>query len=106
VSEDRPLPVHEAVKLAQLFHAFMAGPQIEMISVAENDLRADFLAKLLGRHGFHSALRADRHENRGLNLVSAIGPLAPRKHDSTRSRSLDAGGVLEGLLNRESEHPD
>ena len=43
-----------------------AGPEHEVIGVAEHDLGAQ-TNKLLGRHGLDRAIGADGHENRGLN---------------------------------------
>ena len=47
VGEDRAVPAHEAVQAAQFGDQLVAGPQGEVIGVAEDDLGAD-------------ALRADR----------------------------------------------
>ena len=40
VGEDRPVPVHEAMQAAQLGDEVVAGPQGEVIGVAEDDLGA------------------------------------------------------------------
>ena len=41
VGEDGAVPVHEAVQAAQLGDELVAGPQGEVVGVAEDDLRAD-----------------------------------------------------------------
>jgi hypothetical protein len=41
----------------------MAGPQVKVIGIAENDLRAEGLKHIL-RDGLHCSLRSDRHEYR------------------------------------------
>ena len=46
----------------------VAGPQIEMVGVAQQDLGADRLEVAVG-HALHRALRADRHERRRLHLA-------------------------------------
>src|SRR5947208_2229960 len=40
VSQKRPLPTHKFVQTAQTAHQFVPWPQIEMVGIAENDLRA------------------------------------------------------------------
>ena len=48
----------------------VAGPQIEMIGVAQQDLGAERL-ELAVRDALHRALRADRHERRRLDARRA-----------------------------------
>src|ERR1700690_782294 len=66
IGEEWAPPVDEFMKSAHLVYDFMARAQIEMISVAQDDLGAD-LAQFVGRHGFHRPLGAHRHECRGLH---------------------------------------
>jgi len=40
VGENRQLPIHEAMQPARSADSFQPGPDVEMISVAEDDLRA------------------------------------------------------------------
>ena len=49
VGENRPLPVHEPVQTAETADKFMTGPEIEVVGVAEDDLRPDF-DQILRRH--------------------------------------------------------
>ena len=49
---------------------FHAGADVQVISVAEDDLRAH-LAQFTRVNGFDAALRADRHEHRRIN--DAVG---------------------------------
>ena len=46
----------------------VAGPQIEMIGVAQENLGAELL-EIAVRDAFHGALRADRHERRRLDVA-------------------------------------
>ena len=74
IGEDGTAPVDEFMKSAHLVDDFMAGAQIEMISIAQDDLGAD-LAQFVGRHGFHRPLGTYRHECRG--LYSSPGSYEP-----------------------------
>src|SRR5206468_3672405 len=67
VGEDGAVPGHEAVQAAHLSDCADSGPQIQMISIAENDLRAEFFEGVLG-NGFDSSDSAHRHEDRALNF--------------------------------------
>ncbi len=51
VRQQAAWPAHEAVQPAQAPHRFMPRPQIQVIRVAKNDLRAQRLQQVL-RHGF------------------------------------------------------
>ena len=66
VGEDRPVPADEAVQAAGARDEVGAGPQEQVIGVAEDDLRAE-LVELPVRHRLHRAARADRHEHRRLD---------------------------------------
>ena len=61
VSEHGPGPADEAMQAAEVANGFMAGPQVEVIGVAENDLRAERLENLL-RNRLDRARRSDGHE--------------------------------------------
>jgi len=64
VSEEGARPTHEFVKAAHAADCFVAGAEIEMVGVAEDDFRAEGFERVL-RDGFDSALRADGHEDGG-----------------------------------------
>ena len=49
-----------------LFHQTLAGLQVQVVGVAEDDLGA-CLADLRRGQGFHGAMGGNRHENRGLD---------------------------------------
>ena len=72
VGEDRLVPADECVKAAECADALGARPQIQMIGIGEDDLRAQ-VVEIAMRHRLHGALRADRHEGR-------------RVHDAVRRR--------------------
>ena len=59
VGQDRLLPADELMEAAETADALGAGPQIEMIGVGENDLRAQ-VVEIAMRHRLDGALRADR----------------------------------------------
>lgn len=66
VGEHWPLPTDKPVQPAGFVDDFGAGPQIQMIGVAEDDLRA-VLEELAVLDGFDVAQRADRHKYRRFN---------------------------------------
>ena len=63
VGEDRERPVHEAVQPAHPGDALRAGPQHEVIDVAEHHVGPEPL-HLIRVHGLDGRRRADRHEGR------------------------------------------
>ena len=58
------------MKPAELADQFVAGTQIEMIGVGEDDFRAELFECFL-RQGFDGSLRAHGHEERSLD--GAVG---------------------------------
>ena len=72
VGQDRPFPAHEPVQPAKLCDAFRAGPQHQMIGVAEDDVRAA-RAHLLRPHRLDRRRRSDRHERRRPDLAALHG---------------------------------
>ena len=66
VREDRAVPAHEAVKAAEAGDEFFARADMEVVGVAEDDLRAEGF-ELGGRHRLHRRLGADGHEDRRAN---------------------------------------
>jgi hypothetical protein len=67
----------------------VSGPQIQVIGVAEEDLRAERV-ELAMRHALHRTLRTDRHERRRLD-------------DAMRRRHAAAAGAGVGVGQVESE---
>ena len=63
VGEHGARPADEFVQAAHAADGFVAGAQIEVIGVAENDFGAERFEHVL-RDGFDRALRADGHEDR------------------------------------------
>jgi hypothetical protein len=49
------------VQAAQLLHDGLAGTEMQVVRVAENDVRAE-VAQLVRVHAFDGSLRADGHE--------------------------------------------
>src|SRR5467141_651559 len=70
IHEDGARPRHETMKPAKFAHEFVAGTQIEMIGVGEDDFCAELFECFL-RQGFDGSLRAHRHEERCLD--GAVG---------------------------------
>ena len=68
VGQHGPVPVHEAVDAAEFFKHRRTGPKKQVIGVGEEDAGAGGLESLDGL-GLHGRLRANRHEDRGLNLA-------------------------------------
>ena len=78
VGQNRFVPSDESVETSAPGDQIVAGPQIEMIGVAEKQRRADRL-QIAVRHSLHGALRADRHERGRLDLAMRRGEdAAPR----------------------------
>ena len=63
VSEDRARPRHETMQPTQVAHLFHAGAQVEVISISQKDLRAEFFEDVL-RNSLDRCNCADRHEYR------------------------------------------
>src|SRR5580765_680764 len=74
VGEDRLVPADEAMQAAAPRDQVVAGPQVQVIGVAEQHLRAEAV-ELPVRHALHRALRAYRHEGRRLDV--AVGGRHP-----------------------------
>jgi hypothetical protein len=66
ISEQAAWPADESVQTAHPTNGFVAGAEIEVIGVAENDFGAKGLQDVLG-DGFDGAGCADGHEDGGLN---------------------------------------
>ncbi len=70
IGEQRPVPAHKLVQPAQLPHQLVPRPQIKMVGIAQNDLRAQFLNQVnVLRNGFHRPSRADGHESRRFHIT-------------------------------------
>ena len=62
VGEDGQAPAHEVVQPAETADEFVAGPQVEVIGVAEDD-RGAAVEQVAGTQGLYGCLRAHRHEH-------------------------------------------
>ena len=74
IREDRARPVHEFVQAAQRRHPLGAGPQHEMIGIAQQDLGPRG-GDGFRQHGLDRARRAHGHEGRRLHR--AMGGMDP-----------------------------
>jgi len=78
VGEDGPVPAVEAVQAAGAFQHFGARTQVEMVGIAQDDLRLYIVGQLPLRYGFYAAGGAYGHENRGEDLTVVGGyPACP-----------------------------
>ncbi len=68
IGEDGAGPVHEPVQPAQPLHPVRAGPEHEVVGVAEDQLRAGRAHGVAG-HALDRACRADGHEHGRLDLA-------------------------------------
>ena len=76
VGEDRAVPAHEAVQAAHLGDEVVAGPQGEVIGVAEDHAGAGRF-ELVGRQPLDGRLGADGHEDRRFDdAVRRVQPAA------------------------------
>jgi len=66
IGEYRSVPGHEFMKSAKFADQLMAGAKIEMVGVAENDLRAEFFQRFVTQR-LHSSLSTHRHEERSVD---------------------------------------
>ena len=67
VGQNRAIPVHEFVQAACLLHELVPGPKIEVVRVAEDDVRAHVHEVARG-HRLDGRLRADGHEDRRFDV--------------------------------------
>ena len=66
IGEDWPIPVHKLVQTAEAANEFVAGTDIEVVGVTEDDLRPD-LDQILRCHRLDRTQGAHRHEDRRLH---------------------------------------
>ena len=89
VGQDRLVPADESVQAAHARDAIVAGPQIEMVGVAQEDGGAG-IDQIAMRHTLHRTLRADRHERRRLDLaVRRDEPASTRASVGVRERETE-----------------
>ena len=88
IGEDGPRPIHELVQAAELADGFVAGPQIEMIGVAEDDVRVEVVDQIPRQEAFDSGLCTDRHEDGSFD-VAMSGVQNPRPRPGPRTSSLN-----------------
>src|SRR6202041_2120482 len=66
IRKDRMRPRHKRMKAAKLPNQFVAGTKIKMISVREDDFRAELFKRLL-RQALHRRRSANGHKRRRMN---------------------------------------
>jgi hypothetical protein len=92
VGEDRLLPSDEPVEAAHARDEIVAGPQIEVIGVAQQNLRADVF-EIAMRHTLHRTLGADGHE-RGVSIAPWGVTMRPRRaRPSVRQKIFDKSSL-------------
>src|SRR5258708_2922803 len=75
VRENRTRPGHELVQAAKLADQLVAGAQIKMIGIGEDDFRAEFFERFLGQ-SFDGSLCANGHEEGRLDGAMRRGQAA------------------------------
>ena len=91
VGEHGAVETVELMQAAGLFYNVQAGSQVEVIGVAEDNLRLDVVSEFAQVHAFHAAERAHRHEDGRFNLA-VVG------FDDTCSGVAAGEGMLEGKV--------
>ncbi len=72
VGQQRPVPLHEVMQPAHPRDEFIAGAQVEMIGVGQDERRAEFF-QIARRHTLHGRRRADgREDGRGNIAVRGV----------------------------------
>jgi hypothetical protein len=80
IGEHWAIPIAETMYPTRFLQNVEARPQIQMVSIAQNDIGVDiiFVQKKVSMYPFHRTRRANRHENRGLNAtVRSINHTSP-----------------------------
>ena len=67
VRQDRPVPVHELVKPPRLLHQLVAGSEVQVVGVGQEDGRPCLL-HVPGRHGLHRGLGTHGHVYGGVDV--------------------------------------
>ena len=81
IGEHRTVPGHEFMQSAQSADQFMAGTKIEVVGIAENNLRTEFFQSFVAQR-LHSSLCAHRHEERSIDrTVRSIQDSVPGSAD-------------------------
>ena len=89
VGQYRVLPGHEPMQPPELIDRRVAGSQIQVIGVTQDDRRPGFFEHLL-RQSFDCPLRADGHEGRSIKHAVSSSDSA-----GSRSRTIVACSFLE-----------
>ena len=67
VSEEGARPTHEFVQTAHAADGFVAGAEIEVVGVGEEDFDAEVVGEVALVESFDGGLGANGHEDRGLD---------------------------------------
>ncbi len=93
VGEDRAAPAHEGVQAAEARDALGAGPQHQVVGVAEHDVRPGRRAPASGPiHRLHRAGGADRHEGGRANDAAGCCDLAETRRPVLGDEAVGEGG--------------
>ena len=99
IGQDRPVPAHEPVEPAEPLDPLVAGAQVQVVGVREDDARAD-LVEVVGVERLDRRVRADRHELRRLDhAVWQRQPPEARPGSAVRRRwfeDLERGRARDG----------
>lgn len=91
IRKDGPIPIHELVETTGSFHSLHPRPEIEVVSVAQDDPGLYVLLKLRLVNSLNGSDRAYWHENRGWDLTVV-------SYDGTRTGIRFGIGMVEGEL--------
>jgi len=67
IGEDGVGPGHETVQSSHLADELVAGAEVEVVGVGQEDFDAEIFGEIAVGEAFDSGLRADEHEDRGFD---------------------------------------
>ncbi len=67
VGQDRALPAVEFVQTARFLQHLQTGPEVQVVGIAEANLRLDIVAEFVLVYGFYGGGSTDGHEDRGFD---------------------------------------
>ena len=73
VGQDGAVPVHKGMHTSGCLKHLHTRPQIQMISIGQDDRSIDIIGQFTLMNSFHGRCRANRHKNRGRNIPMGRG---------------------------------
>ena len=85
IGKDGTRPRHELMKPAESFDTLVTRAKEQMVGVGKNDFGVEIIEEVTRREGFDGSLRADRHEDGGLDdAVGRVDQPGARTRNGTR----------------------